>query len=80
MACDFVIIPIIPLINQNDLILNINNNLFSINTNIKSYIIDEILTKRLLQLNKDAFTNINCNDDNNIFLTEYEQTPALSPK
>ena len=73
-------IPIIPLINQNDLILNINNNLFSINTNIKSYIIDEILTKRLLQLNKDAFTNINCNDDNNIFLTEYEQTPALSPK
>jgi len=72
-------IPTIPLINQNDLIFNINNNLLSINTNIKSYIIDEILIKRLLQLNKNVFINSNDNDDN-IFITEYEPTPALSPK
>lgn len=72
-------IPIIPLINQKDLISNINNNMFSINTNIKSYIIDEILTKRLLQLNYNAFNN-NINKYDNIFISEYEPTPALSPK
>ena len=74
----------IPLIYNNDkksiqdFINNLESNIMSLTSYLKSYIEDNIIIERLKQLNNNIFNNIE--NEENIFIEQYEQTPALSPE